>query len=59
MEVPDYIQQEIEKYIYEKKHNIKRITTYEKIIAFIGLAKVNGRITEEEAKKIIEEVNKI
>ncbi len=52
MEIPEYIEEEIENYIYEKKNNINKFTTYENILAFIKLAKMTGRITEEEAEEI-------
>ena len=50
--MPEYIKEEIEKYIEEKKNGRLRFTTYENIIAFVRLAVVNGRITEEEARQI-------
>ena len=52
MIIPDYIQEEIDKYMIERNNGIKRFTTYENIIAFINLARVAGRITNEEAEAI-------
>ena len=52
MGIPDYIREEIEKYMEEKRNNKIRFTTYENIFAYINLAKVTGRITEEEAEMI-------
>ena len=57
MEIPDYIQEEINKYLEEKRNNKTRFTTYDNINAYINLARTVGRITEGEAemiKKIIE-----
>lgn len=59
MEIPAYIQEEIENYIYEKKNNISKFTTYENIFAFIGLAKMAGRISEKEAERIMKFVENI
>ena len=59
MEIPDYIQEEIDKFIEEKKNNINRCTTIENIYAYIRLAKKVGRITDAEANKIFEFVRKL
>lgn len=52
MEIPSYIQEEICKFIEEKKNGKIRFTTYENIKSYINLAKKAGRITEEQAIKI-------
>ncbi len=48
----DYIEEEIQKYIEEKRNGIDRFTTYENIMAYIRMAVACGRITEKEAEEI-------
>lgn len=59
LDIPDYVQDEINKYQYKKKNGNSGIATYHNILALIRLAVVNNRITEEQAKKIEELVKKI
>lgn len=59
LDIPDYVQDEIDKYKYKKQNGNSGIATYHNILALIRLAVVNNRITEEQAKKIEELVKKI
>ena len=52
MSIPDYLQEEIEKFKYNKKHGIPDIATEENAYAFINLAYSNNRITKDEANKL-------
>lgn len=56
---PDYVIDEV-KYHFEKIRNGKTdIFTLENAISLVNLAKVNERITEEQAKIIIEIIKKM
>lgn len=52
IKIPSYIEEEIEKYKWKKKNGNSGIATYENILALIGLAVFNKRITEDEANRI-------
>ena len=53
---PDYIKDEIERYLWKKKNGKSGIATFNNILALIGLAKISEQITEDEAENIIEQV---
>lgn len=59
LDIPDYVQDEIDKYKYKKLNGNSGISTYHNIFALIRLAVVNNRITENQAKEIEKIVNNI
>ena len=54
LKIPDYVKDEINIYLWKKENGESGIATFDNIFALIGLAKINKRITEEEAEKIRE-----
>mgnify|MGYP003373594069 FL=1 len=54
LKIPDYVKDEINIYLWKKENGKSGIATFDNIFALIGLAKINKRITEEEAEKIRE-----
>lgn len=50
--IPDYVREEIEKYKAEKEAGFVGINTLDTIYLFINMAKLNNRITNEEADEI-------
>lgn len=58
-EIPDYVNDEIEKYKWKKQNGNSGIATYENIKSLLGLAVLNNRITREQADRIMKLVDKI
>ena len=52
LKIPDYVADEIEIYLWKKRNGKSGIATFDNIFALIGLARINNRITKEEAEKI-------
>lgn len=59
MNIPDYIEEEISKYRYERKNNIYCLETFNDIMLFINLAQLNNRLNEKEAQEIRHMVNSL
>lgn len=59
MEIPDYVNDEIEKYKWKKQNGNSGVATYENIKSLLGMAIMNDRITREQANEIMKLVDKI
>lgn len=59
MNIPDYIEEEISKYRYERKNNIYCNDIFNNIMLFINLAQLNNRLNEKEAQEIRQMVNSL
>lgn len=59
MEIPDYVNDEIEKYKWKKQNGNSGVATYANIKSLLGLAVMNKRITREQAEKIMKLVDEI
>lgn len=56
---PDYVVDELKYYFEKKSRGNSAICTFENVLALVNLAKVNNRITKEQAdniKKILNEI---
>lgn len=56
--VPYYIVEELVSYIETQAQGKCRSSQYDNLVALIGLAKVNNRLTPEQARFLIEEFNR-
>ncbi len=56
--IPFYLVQELVSYVEERTKGKNRSSQWQNIMALIGLAKINERITPEQAKFLIEEFNR-
>ena len=56
---PDYVIDEIEYYFEKINHNKYDLFTLNNAISLVNLAKMNKRVTEEQAVKIKEIIKKI
>lgn len=56
---PDYVIDEIEYYFEKINHNKNDLFTLNNAISLVNLAKMNKRVTEEQAIKIKEIIKKI
>ena len=59
MKIPDYVDDEIEKYKWKKQNGNSGVATYENIKSLLGLAVLNKRITKDQADRIMKLVDKI
>lgn len=59
MEIPDYVNEEIEKYKMKRQNGNSGVATYDNIKSLLGLAVVNKRITREQANEIMKLVDEI
>lgn len=56
---PDYVIDEMKYYLDKKRENKSGIFTFENAMSLVNLAKVNKRITSEQAKNIKRILKKI
>ena len=59
VEIPYYIRDEIEKYLWKKENGKGCSATFDNILALIGLARLNKTISEEQAIEIREKIYKL
>lgn len=59
MEIPDYVNDEIEKYKWKRQNGNSGVATYENIKSLLGMAIMNDRITREQANEIMKLVDEI
>ncbi len=56
---PDYIIDEIDRYLWKRKHGNSSVSTFYNVLALIRLAVVNNRINKEQAKAIKDSIYRI
>ena len=59
MQLPDYLEEEIQKYKCEKMNNKSSIITYQNIVSYIGLAYMKGWFSQEDKEKLYQEIDSI
>lgn len=56
IQIPQYILDEIELYLWKKENGNSGCATFDNIIALIGLAVLNERISKEQAQRLREKM---
>lgn len=59
MQLPDYLEEEIQKYKFEKMNNKCSIITYQNVVSYIGLAYMNGWFSQEDKEKLYQEIDSV